>query len=485
MRPSSSLVRAGLALGIASTLLAPIARSDAAEATGPLALVGATLVDGTGSPPVADAVVVVEGGRIACAGPRAECPVPDGSRTVDLAGRWIAPGLVDAHVHFSQTGWADGRPDSLDVRDTHPYAGVIDGLEESPERFWRAHLCSGTTAVFDVGGYPWTLALGRRAGADPRAPHVRAAGPLLSTWDFWLNLPAERQFLYLSEPDAVPEQVEYLAARGADAVKVWFIPTDERPDEEMQAVVRRAGAEAERAGLPLIVHATELELAKTALRAGADLLVHSVQDASVDEEFLELAREAGTVYCPTLTVGRGYVRMYEAALAGEAPEVDDPNGCIGERTRRRVAETAGLDEVARREGFTAARIDAMKRSIDGVETVMARNLAAVHEAGIPVAMGTDAGNPLTLHGPSVYAEMEAMEAAGLSPMEVLVASTSGGARALGLEDELGTLEQGKAADLVVLGADPTASASAFRKVRRVMRGGVLYSVDELAAPEPR
>ncbi len=109
----------------------------------------------------------------------------------------------------------------------------------------------------------------------------------------------------------------------------------------------------------------------------------------------------------------------------------------------------------------------------------AQNLARVRDAGIPIAMGTDAGNPLTLHGPSVYAEMEAMQAAGMKPMEVLVASTHGGARAMGLEKEIGTIENGKIADLLIVNADPTADVANLRKLRAVVRGGVLRTIEEL------
>src|SRR4029078_2230541 len=114
---------------------------------------------------------------------------------------FVTPGLVDAHVHFSQTGWADGRPDGLDVRATHPYEKVEGELRSHPERFFRSYLCSGVTAVFDVGGYAWTLGLPPRAEPDAFAPHVRAAGPLLSTADHWLNLPAERQFIFLKDEE--------------------------------------------------------------------------------------------------------------------------------------------------------------------------------------------------------------------------------------------------------------------------------------------
>jgi imidazolonepropionase-like amidohydrolase len=109
---------------------------------------------------------------------------------------------------------------------------------------------------------------------------------------------------------------------------------------------------------------------------------------------------------------------------------------------------------------------------------MEENLRRVHAAGIPLVMGTDAGNPLTLHGPAVYREMEAMAAAGLSPMEVLVASTRNAARAMGRED-FGTLEVGKIADLVVLDRDPLADIANVRSVRLVVRGGEPWTKHEL------
>jgi imidazolonepropionase-like amidohydrolase len=445
----------------------------------PKALVGGTLVDGTGATPVKDAVVVIREGKIACAGPRAACPIPPGMEVMDVSGMWVTPGLVDAHVHFAQTGWADGRPDALDVRDRYPYEQVQASLRAHPERFFRSYLCSGVTAVFDVGGYPWTWDVRARAAGDPLAPHVAASGPLLSTLDFWLNVPGERQFIYLSDEKAAREGVRYLAANGADAVKVWYISVKTRPAEEMAAAVTAAGDEAHKVGLPLIVHATALHEAKVALKAGAKLLVHSVDDQPVDDEFIALARTHGTIYCPTLTVGAGYLKMYEAFLAHTVPVVDDPNGCVDAVTLAHVAETASLSSDP---APVQQRIEARRARVAAGRTVMADNLKRVRAAGIPIAMGTDAGNPLTLAGPSVYAEMEAMQVAGMTPMEVLVASTRIGALTVGLRGkDLGTVEAGKVADLLVVGADPTADVASLRKVRYIVRGGAVCPIGELAA----
>jgi imidazolonepropionase-like amidohydrolase len=442
----------------------------------PRALVGATLVDGTGAPPVPDAAVLLRDGKIECAGPRAACPIPAGVDSTDVSGLWITPGLVDAHVHFSQTGWADGRPDSIDVRAQHPYEKVVADFARHPERFGRSYLCSGVTAVFDVGGYAWTLGLPQWAEPDSEVPRVAAAGPLLSTIDHWLNLPGERQFLVLTGADAAREAVRYLAERGSAAVKVWYIIDEDRQVAEFAPAVKAAGEEARSRKLPFIVHATGLAEAKEALRAGAKLLVHSVWDQPVDDEFLDLARKNGTVYCPTLTVSSGYLRMYEAALQHQKPAVDDPNGCVDPQTLAKVAETAGVtsDVTAERLTTIAARNADRKR-------IAAANLKRVFAAGIPIAMGTDAGNPLTLHGPAVYAEMEAMQAAGLTPMQVLAASTRGGAAAMGREKDLGTVEKDKLADLLIVAADPTADVANLRQVRYVVRGGVVRSLAELHA----
>jgi imidazolonepropionase-like amidohydrolase len=438
----------------------------------PIALKGGTLVDGTGAPPVPNAVVLIRAGKIECAG--AACQIPSNVRVVDTAGTWITPGLVDAHVHFSQTGWADGRPDAIDVRDRHPYEKTEADLAAHPERFFRSQLCSGVTSVFDVGGYPWTVGMARSHRDDPGAPRVEAAGPLLSTIDHWVNLPAERQFIHLKDPDAARAGVRYLAALGADAVKIWYVVTPEKTVESSAPAVLAAGDESQKLGLPLIVHATGLAEAKVALQAGAKLLVHGVGDLPVDEEFLGLARKSGAMYCPTLTVFGGYLRMNRSAATKAAPPIDDPNRCVDPATLAKLAETAELTVPD-----AAARVAQFEKRVDDVTRVGKANLKRVADAGIPIAMGTDAGNPLTLHGPSVYAEMEAMQSAGMTPMQVLVASTRGGALAMGAGKTTGTIERGKDGDVLVVAGDPTADVANLRKVRYVVRAGVLRPIEEL------
>ncbi len=441
------------------------------------ALVGATLIDGTGAPPMPNTTVVVRDGKIECAG--RDCKVPTGAIVTNVPGVWITPGLIDAHVHFGQTGWADGRPDAFDVRDRYPYEKVASDLAAHPERFFRSQLCSGITSVFDNGGYSWSIDMAHRERDDPAAPRVAAAGPLLSTIDFWLNLPAERQFIHLKDPDAGRAAVRYLTARGADAVKVWFVVTPEQTVEASTPAVMAAGDEARKLGTPLIVHATGLAEAKVGLKAGAHLLVHSVDDQPVDDEFIALAKSNGAVYCPTLTVFRGYARLGQSRGTANPPAVDDPNGCVDAQTLKKVRESNTLKPA------DAAQRATMEKRLASATAMMAANLKRISDAGIAIAMGTDAGNPMTLHGPSIYAEMEAMQAAGLTPMQVLVAATRGGSRAMGADKLAGTLETGKSADLIVVSADPSGDIANLRKLRFVMRAGALYPMAELSAAASR
>ena len=434
------------------------------------AFVGGTLIDGTGAVPVRDAVLIVRGGRIACAGARPTCAVPDGADVVDVTGRWLMPGIVDAHVHYSQTGWADGRPDALDMRERFPYDRTIAALRD-PTPFWRSYLCSGVTATFDVGGFPWTWGLRERAESSAHAPHVAAAGPLLSTRDHWLNVPGERQFLHIGSDSATDAGASYLIANGTDAIKVWFLAGESSPDAAaFRDRLMRAGRFAAEAGIPLIVHATNLWGAKQAVAAGARLLVHGVADREVDDAFLSAARNAGTVYTPTLIVGDGYAQL----RARDFREESYPMACVDPATRAKAFLTDSIPGRPDAERVAAADSRAIEQF-----RLEAANVMRVHRAGIPIAMGTDAGNPLTLHGPSVFLEMDALQRAGLSPMDVIIASTRNGALAMGRLQDLGTLETGKIADLLVLTADPATDIANVRSIESIVRGGVVHRRSDL------
>src|SRR6184192_3600392 len=448
------------------------------------ALLCATLVDPAAAGPLRDAVVVLRDGRIACAGSRAACPIPLDADTVNAAGKWIIPGLIDAHVHFSQTGWVDGRPDALDLREQLSYERVEADLHAHPERFFRAYLCSGVTSVFDVGGYPWTLDLTVRTAESASAPRVVAVGPLLSTIDFWLNLPDQRQFIYMSDEATVRQAVRAHKDWGAAAIKVWYIMPPQPPDTaRVSALVHAAGDEARKVGLPLIVHATGLWEAKDALRAGARILVHSVSSEPVDDEFLTLARRQGAIYVPTLVVLEGYGQVAARHFVPDRRAL----ACVDGATRAKAFATDTVT-LARRapESLSQAARRIARSLLPGLRRNRRRdqaatNLKRVFDAGITVALGTDAGNPLTLHGASVFRELEAMQASGLAPRDVLIAATRNGARALAL-DSIGTVTAGAVADVLVLDADPLADIRHVRDIALVVRRGEAYTRHELEYP---
>ena len=446
-------------------------------------LTGAVVYDGTGGAPLENAVIQVEGGRIVCIGGPDACPAPAGSETVDLAGKFVTPGLVDAHVHYAQTGWLDGRPDSRIGTDRYDYGTLQASIRANPDRWHRAYLCSGVTAVFDPGGPPWTVELEAAAEDHPERPRVRAAGPLVTHFEpiFSILDALGGTFIPMRSDEEAAASVERLAEMGARAVKVWYIDPPEGQGEALDARLERIGREARERGLPLVVHATELRNAKVALRAGAAMLVHSVDDAPVDEEFIRLALESGAVYAPTLIVARNWRRAIASVALGVTHPIDDPNGCVDAETRRVIGDAPALQATLPPERRDPAVVFGMLEATGRAAAVMADNLRRVHEAGIPIVAATDAGNPLTVHGPSIYPEMEAMERAGIPAAEVLVMATRNGASMMGRLGDFGTLEAGKLADLVVLTEDPGASTTAFRSITHVMRGGVLHEIARFAS----
>ncbi|MFW5927518.1 MAG: amidohydrolase family protein, partial [Wenzhouxiangella sp.] len=369
--------------------------------------------------------------------------------------------------------------------DHYDYEALQTSLRDNPGRWHRAYLCSGVTAVFDAGGLPWTLDVGGHANDPAPRPHYRAAGPLITHYEPVFGVMAaggEDTFLPMGSDDEALASVEELVEMGAQAIKVWYLDPPTGEAETLDARLELIGDAAREAGLPLIVHATELRNAKVALRAGAQMLVHSVEDELVDEEFLSLIEESGAFYAPTLTVGANWRRAVSSVTLGlKPPPVDDVNGCVDEETRRVMAEADALDSGRDLTRAALGRVFAGLESAGATRAIADHNLVRVFRAGGRVVTSTDAGNPLTVHGPSIHAEMAAMQAAGIPPAEILVMSTRNGAAAMGGIEDFGTLEPGKLADLIVLKEDPSQSAGAYRSITHVMRGGELAPVERYSA----
>lgn len=441
-------------------------------------LKGATLFDGTGVPAVENSVIVIRNDKVECVGKEGDCSIPAGAEIVNLAGKYITPGLVDAHVHFFQTAFFDSRPDALDLRETYPFMEVVAYQKLNPQRYYDAYLCSGITSVYDVGGATWSIDFQRSAEVNPQAPLVAASGPLLtpSTLDLF-NTPSDKILVNLDSEETGRKTVQYLSALGSTGIKLWQLRAD---DESYMNRVEAVADEIEKRDNQMIVHATSLEQAKAAVRSGADLLVHSVADTAVDSEFLDMVKEEGTIYTPTLIVGSGYILAYRAT-AGIAPyQIEDPNGCVDTKTKNLLNNASRFKDHPRFTDGFKQRLRSFDSATDRVGETTLKNLKTVYDAGIPIAVGTDAGNPGTLHGISIYEEMEAMQRAGIPPEDLIVMATRNGAKAMLRDSDFGTLETGKYANLVVLERDPSEDISNMRSITHTMIKGTMSPVGEFA-----
>ena len=437
----------------------------AARAEG-LAIVGATVVDGAAAP-IADAVVLINGDRIQAVGSRAQVALPKGITIVDGRGKWVAPGLIDAHVHFFQSGGAYTRPDVVDLRKVRPYEREIAILKAALPRTFARYLLCGVTSVVDVGGPFWNFEVREAARRTALAPRVAVAGPLVSTVDRPQLDIGDPPIVKTATPDEARALVRRELERKPDLMKVWFVF---RPGDDLaagKALVAATVDEARKGGVRTAVHATELETARAAVEAGADVLVHSVFDKPVDDAFVDLLKRRGVVYIPTLFVRTGYTLVLTGGFTPTAAE-------------RRWADPdvlATFEEVKSRPELTSRP----RRAADPEsERVPRQNLKRLSDAGVTIAAGTDAGNIGTLHGPSIFRELRLMADAGLTPREVLASATAGGARVMGREKDLGAVAPGKLADLLILDRDPLVDVANLEAIYRVVKGGRVFTTDELA-----
>ncbi|WP_175574461.1 amidohydrolase family protein [Algoriphagus marinus] len=437
-------------------------------------LQGATLFDGTGNS-ISNSVIILQDGKISAIG-GAEIEIPENANLVDVSGKFITPGLVDAHVHFSQTGFFDGRPDALDIRDTLRFDSLQARLKRNPFPYLESYLRSGVTAVYDVGGYDWTIDLSKSAESNLNAPHVAAAGPLLTPFNQErldiFNVPPDRQMLALTSPEFGREYVQKSTAMGSTGIKIWSLNLK---DSIFMQSLRAVAEEVKTQRNQLIVHATNLDEAKESIRLGAKVLVHSVDDQVLDEEFIQMAKESGVILCPTLVVVPGYSIAFKS-LQAEFP-LNDPNLVVDSETRNMLEVSQSFFKYYKGSEKFEDMVKKTEEADEKLKSIMYANLMLLYKAGVSIALSTDAGNPGTLHGLSIYDELEAMQKAGIPAKDLIQMATQNGAKAMRRSDDFGTLEVGKMADLIILDKDPSVDASNFRSITHVMRGGLLRPVN--------
>ena len=426
--PISLIVLATAAiLGACSGADPEVPPAEATEAPA-LAIVGATVIDGSGAEPMPDAAVVVRGGRIETVGPAGEVDVPADAEVVDAAGKYVIPGLINAHGHVGAT---------LGLEAGHYSRGNI-------LRHLELYASYGVTTVVSLGG-------DEPAGVEVRDEQDT---PFL-----------DRARLYVAgdvvtgdTPGAALEMVNGNAAMGVDFIKI-------RVDDNLGSTRKMTpdvyGAVIERAhelGLPVAAHLFYLEDAHGLLDVDVDFIVHSVRDRNVDDALAARLVEADVCYSPTLT------REVSTFVYESEPEFfSDPFFLAS-------AEPAVLEALRAPESMVRYReSESAQRYKEALAQAQA-NLGALSAAGVTIAMGTDTGPPARFQGYFEHMELALMAESGMSPMEILVASTGDAARCAGLEG-VGTIEPGNWADLILLSEDPLEGIENLRSIESVWIAG--------------
>jgi imidazolonepropionase-like amidohydrolase len=427
------------------------------------AFVGGTLVNTNGTKPVENAVILVEGSRIVRVGSARDIQVPKDAEVINADGKWIIPGLIDSHIHFFQSGGLYTRPDIIDLRKYVPYVeGELAQIRERlPDTFAR-YLRSGITSVVDVGGPFWNFEVRELARKTKLAPRVAVAGPLISTYQPDALTTEDPPIIKVNSIEEARALVRKQVEKKADLIKIWYIVrAGERPEDHLP-LVRATIEESHRNNTRVAVHATQLETAKAAVRAGADILVHSVYDREVDTEFIQLLKERDVIYTPTVIVTEGYkeVLSQRVKLTRIEHELANPYIVSTLFDLRKLPASAAPKRIEDRVKRTNSRI-----------AISMKNLKILQDAGVTIAAGTDAGNIGTLHGPAIFREFELMAEAGLSPLQILTAATRNGAKLMGRSAELGTIEPEKLADFVLLNSDPLSDIGNTSDIYLVIKNG--------------
>jgi imidazolonepropionase-like amidohydrolase len=396
------------------------------------AFVGGRVIDGTGQV-IERGTVIVRDGRVAQVGPASSVAVPAGAARVDVSGKTVMPGLVNAHGHVAATSC----------------------LRSSPEFYTRDNLIRqlktyaqyGITSVFSLGD-------DQAAGFALRDEQAR--GPL------------DRARVYVAGAvinGATADEARAATDKAADAKPdILKIRVDDNlgtgrkmPEPAWRAAISRAHER----GLRMAVHIFYLADAQATLDAGADFIGHSVRDVPVTPAFANALKARDVCYCPTFTR-----EVSTFAYESTPPWVSDPF-FTKSVSPDIVAQLSDPARQAQTRANPASRLGQQYKA--GLE-VAKKNLKMLVDQGVRIAMGTDTGPPARFQGYFEHMEMEMMVEAGMTPMQVLVSATGDAARCH-RNNDLGVLAEGRVADLLVLGANPIENIRNLRSIEQVWIGG--------------
>ncbi len=416
------------ACGDSSETAAP-AESGPAAAVEPgadaVAYTGANIWNGTGAAPLSNATLVVRDGRVVSVSSN---EAPTGAEIVDLAGRWLVPGFINAHGHASGRWAAD---------DVQGDAARVEGDLALYARY-------GVTTVLSLGGAPADSfgIRGAQSGAALNRARLLLAGEVVFSQD-----PVEAAAMAQANIDA-----------GVDWIKLRVDDNLGSVDKMSWSAVSAAMMVAKAANTPVATHIFYMDDAATLLGMGTGLIAHSVRDQRVTDEFVQIMLDSGVCYVPTL------VREVSTFVYSERPAFfDDPFFLEAAKQSQvdRVSDPEFMSNMARRPAAAAYR-----KALEQAQ----ENLRIMVGSGIPVAFGTDSGPAGRFPGYFEHMEFNLMSEAGMTAREILLSATSVAASCLNLDD-VGTLEPGKWADFVVIAQDPLADIEALRSIQSVYVAG--------------
>lgn len=412
---------------------------------------GATVIDGTGRAPLKNATIIIEGTRIRRIGVKGEVKIPEGAEVIDARDKFVIPGLADMHNHLDS--------DSI---------GITQHTQDFKSSLQRM-LGWGFTIIFDPASRDLSMrpALKRNASPDTAPyPHYYAIGRT-----FGAKNGHGPQTKYT--PETVAEAraaVREVKRAGTDAVKIYYtdliyVTTDVRPmlkPDVMAAIID----EAHHQGLKVYVHAPVLKYAKEVLRAGADGLAHGILSDPVDDEFISLMKKNRAVYVATNAVFNSVADLTGWSRRAQAA---DCNGIIS----KAIFDAGTSPELEKQWNSRWNNIAYTKERIP----ILQANLRKVYAAGIPVVLGSDSSGAFVGLASQIELSLEAE--AGLTPYQVIQTATINAARMIDREKDLGSIEEGKLADMLILNADPLADIANIRKIHRIVKGGVVYEQSQL------
>ncbi len=433
----------------ACALLLLLASIASAEPGGKLALVGGTLFDGYEVPPLHHAAVVIEGNRIVQVGRATELEIPPDAVVIDTSGRVMMPGLIDLHVHLQILGHGD-------YERWDPWIAQKGLVEQVSSISARQLLRAGVTSAVDLGGtLEESLAVRDRIqrGSLP-GPRMWVSGPWITRnlGDYWQGLPNQ---ILVNTPQEAARAVDELAKAGVDVIKAYV----ELGPSHYEAIADAA----HRHGLRVHAHVYDPENVRDAFESGIDVLQHvgSAGMPTYDPALVKAIAVKGT---PVVVTAAHRVFLFPATV--EFPErLQDP----------RLEEDFGpqiWDEVKRSlVGFH--RLSYFATTYQEMRFARA-SLSQWIEANATLGMGTDSGTPMNFHTEALWRELKAHVDTGMSPARALGAATRVNAQILGKGSELGTIEPGKLADLIVVRGNPLVDITALSKVEVVVKDGVVY-----------